>query len=131
MGSLPGAAFDLKGLLKPLDFWKVLVEDLKPLVGEQTSRVDPRVRVLLLVGRRVDGLELVEKLIAECDAIVENYTPRVLENFGLSWERVKELNPRALMMRMPAFGLSGPWRDNTGFAQTMEQLSGLAWMTGH
>jgi crotonobetainyl-CoA:carnitine CoA-transferase CaiB-like acyl-CoA transferase len=35
------------------------------------------------------------------------------------------------MMRMPAFGLSGPWRDNTGFAQTMEQLSGLAWMTGH
>jgi crotonobetainyl-CoA:carnitine CoA-transferase CaiB-like acyl-CoA transferase len=35
------------------------------------------------------------------------------------------------MMRMPAFGLSGPWRDHTGFAQTMEQLSGLAWMTGH
>jgi len=35
------------------------------------------------------------------------------------------------MMRMPAFGLSGPWRDNTGFAQTMEQLSGLAWVTGH
>jgi crotonobetainyl-CoA:carnitine CoA-transferase CaiB-like acyl-CoA transferase len=77
------------------------------------------------------GLELLEKLIAECDAIVENFTPRVLENFGLSWERVKELNPKALMMRMPAFGLSGPWRDNTGFAQTMEQLSGLAWMTGH
>ncbi len=34
------------------------------------------------------GLELVEKLIAECDAIVENFTPRVLENFGLTWERV-------------------------------------------
>jgi crotonobetainyl-CoA:carnitine CoA-transferase CaiB-like acyl-CoA transferase len=35
------------------------------------------------------------------------------------------------MMRMPAFGLSGPWRDNTGFAQTMEQVSGMAWLTGH
>jgi crotonobetainyl-CoA:carnitine CoA-transferase CaiB-like acyl-CoA transferase len=34
-------------------------------------------------------------------------------------------------MRMPAFGLSGPWRNNTGFAQTMEQLSGMAWLTGH
>jgi crotonobetainyl-CoA:carnitine CoA-transferase CaiB-like acyl-CoA transferase len=77
------------------------------------------------------GLELLEKLISNCDAIVENFTPRVLDNFGLSWERVKELNPKALMMRMPAFGLSGPWRDHTGFAQTMEQLSGLAWMTGH
>jgi len=77
------------------------------------------------------GLELLEQLIAESDAIVENFTPRVLENFGLTWERVRELNPNALMMRMPAFGLSGPWRDNTGFAQTMEQLSGLAWLTGH
>jgi len=77
------------------------------------------------------GLALLEKLIANCDAIVENFTPRVLDGFGLSWERVQALNPRALMMRMPAFGLTGPWRDFTGFAQTMEQLSGLAWLTGH
>ena len=34
------------------------------------------------------------------------------------------------MVRMPAFGLNGPWRDRTGFAQTMEQASGMAWMTG-
>jgi crotonobetainyl-CoA:carnitine CoA-transferase CaiB-like acyl-CoA transferase len=77
------------------------------------------------------GIELIERLIAKCDAVVENFTPRVLENFGLTWERVRALNPQALMMRMPAFGLSGPWRDNTGFAQTMEQLSGMAWVTGH
>lgn len=77
------------------------------------------------------GRELIEKLIVECDAVIENFTPRVLEGFGLTWERIQELNPKALMVRMPAFGLSGPWRDNTGFAQTMEQLSGLAWLTGH
>ena len=77
------------------------------------------------------GLALLERLIAQCDAIVENFTPRVLDNFGLGWERVRALNPGAILMRMPAFGLSGPWRDHTGFAQTMEQLSGLAWTTGH
>lgn len=77
------------------------------------------------------GLVLLEKLIGECDAVIENFTPRVLENFGLTWDRIQELNPKAIMMRMPAFGLTGPWRDNTGFAQTMEQLSGLAWLTGH
>ena len=77
------------------------------------------------------GLALLEQLVVECDAVIENFTPRVLENFGLTWERVQRLNPKALMMRMPAFGLSGPWRDHTGFAQTMEQLSGLAWVTGH
>jgi crotonobetainyl-CoA:carnitine CoA-transferase CaiB-like acyl-CoA transferase len=80
---------------------------------------------------RPRGIELLEKLIADCDVIVENFTPRVFDNFGLSWERVRELNPKIVMMRMPAFGLSGPWRDNTGFAQTMEQLSGMAWVTGH
>ena len=77
------------------------------------------------------GRELVERLIAESDAVIENFSPRVMDNFGLSWDRVRQLNPNALMMRMPAFGLSGPWRDNTGFAQTMEQLSGMAWVTGH
>jgi len=77
------------------------------------------------------GRELLDRLIAECDAVIENFTPRVLDNFGVSWEGVQRLNPRALMVRMPAFGLTGPWRDHTGFAQTMEQLSGLAWLTGH
>lgn len=77
------------------------------------------------------GKQLIERLVAESDALVENFTPRVLDNFGLTWERIREINPRALMVRMPAFGLSGPWRDNTGFAQTMEQLSGMAWVTGH
>ncbi len=77
------------------------------------------------------GLELVRELIAHCDAIVENFTPRVMTNFGLTWEAVQALNPRAILLRMPAFGLSGPWRDNTGFAQTMEQMTGLAWLTGH
>ncbi len=77
------------------------------------------------------GHGLLEELIRKSDAVVENFTPRVLEQFGLTWERIQTLNPKATLMRMPAFGLSGPWRDNTGFAQTMEQLSGLAWLTGH
>jgi crotonobetainyl-CoA:carnitine CoA-transferase CaiB-like acyl-CoA transferase len=41
-----------------------------------------------------------------------------------------EVNPDLIMVRMPAFGLSGPWRDRTGFAQTMECLTGMAWLTG-
>ena len=77
------------------------------------------------------GLELCKRLVAECDVFIENFSPRVVENFGLDWEHIHELNPECIVVRMPAFGLSGPWRDNVGFAQTMEQMSGLAWMTGH
>ena len=78
-----------------------------------------------------DGLALLRPLIAESDAVLENFSPRVLGNFGLEWEQIHAINPRCLLVRMPAFGLSGPWRDNVGFAQTMEQVTGLAWITGH
>jgi crotonobetainyl-CoA:carnitine CoA-transferase CaiB-like acyl-CoA transferase len=78
-----------------------------------------------------EGLALLADLIAQSDAVLENFSPRVLANFGLTWGRIKELNPSCILVRMPAFGLSGPWRDNVGFAQTMEQVTGMAWITGH
>ena len=76
------------------------------------------------------GRELFERLVRTVDVLVENFTPRVMDQFGLTWERLREINPRLVMVRMPAFGLDGPWRDRTGFAQTMESLTGLAWLTG-
>jgi crotonobetainyl-CoA:carnitine CoA-transferase CaiB-like acyl-CoA transferase len=79
---------------------------------------------------RPEGLALAKRLVAWADAVVENFTPRVMDGFGLDWAAVAAANPRAIMVRMPGFGLSGPWRDRTGFAQTMEQVSGMAWMTG-
>lgn len=80
---------------------------------------------------RPAGRELLLKLVAQADLVVENFTPRVLDAFGLGWDVVDAANPRAVMVRMPAFGLDGPWRDRPGFAQTMEQVTGLAWLTGH
>jgi crotonobetainyl-CoA:carnitine CoA-transferase CaiB-like acyl-CoA transferase len=77
------------------------------------------------------GRAIALELIAVSDLVVENFSPRVMENFGLDWAAVSAANPRAVMVRMPAFGLDGPWRDRVGFAQTMEQATGMAWMTGH
>jgi crotonobetainyl-CoA:carnitine CoA-transferase CaiB-like acyl-CoA transferase len=78
-----------------------------------------------------DGLALAKQLVERCDIVAENFTPQVLERFGLDWDTVHALNPRAVMLRMPAFGLTGPWRERGGFAQTMEQLTGMAWVTGY
>jgi crotonobetainyl-CoA:carnitine CoA-transferase CaiB-like acyl-CoA transferase len=77
------------------------------------------------------GRAIALELIAASDLVIENFSPRVMENFGLEWDAVTAANPRAIMVRMPAFGLDGPWRDRVGFAQTMEQATGMAWMTGH
>lgn len=77
------------------------------------------------------GVEIAKNLIRHCDVFVENYSPRVIEKFGLNWETIHKINPRLIMVRMPAFGLDGPWKNHVGFAQTMEQISGMAWLTGH
>jgi crotonobetainyl-CoA:carnitine CoA-transferase CaiB-like acyl-CoA transferase len=87
-------------------------------------------RSLTLDFRDEAGRKLLFDLIARADAVIENFSPRVLDSFGVTWEAVSSINPRTIMVRMPAFGLSGPWRDRTGFAQTVEQISGMAWMTG-
>jgi len=79
---------------------------------------------------QAEGVDIAKQLIARCDVFVENYSPRVIEKFGLDWDTVQALNPRTILVRMPAFGLSGPWRDHVGFAQTMEQITGMAWITG-
>ena len=77
------------------------------------------------------GRALALDLISRSDVVVENFSPRVMANFDLEWDAVHAANPRAIMVRMPAFGLDGPWRDRVGFAQTMEQATGMAWITGH
>jgi crotonobetainyl-CoA:carnitine CoA-transferase CaiB-like acyl-CoA transferase len=79
---------------------------------------------------RPEGVALVEQLVARSDVVIENFTPRVMENFGLDWDALHAVNPRLVMTRMPAYGLDGPWRDRTGFAQTMEAITGMAWVTG-
>ncbi|MFN2538038.1 MAG: CoA transferase [Mycobacteriales bacterium] len=78
-----------------------------------------------------EGRELLVRLIKSADVMLENYAPRVLESVGLDWDAVHALNPKLVMLRMPAFGLTGPRRDMVGYAQTVEQFSGLCWRTGY
>jgi crotonobetainyl-CoA:carnitine CoA-transferase CaiB-like acyl-CoA transferase len=99
--------------------------------GHTWSMVNWNKRDVTLDLSQQAGRELVTKLLASCDVFVENYSPRVFEKFGLTADAVQEINPDLVFVRMPAFGLDGPWRDYIGFAQTMEQMSGLAWLTGH
>ena len=81
--------------------------------------------------RNQRGVELLHELVKTCDVIVENYTPRVLDQIGLDFDTVHRLRPDAIMMRMPGFGLDGPWRDKPAFAYVIEDASGITWLTGH
>jgi crotonobetainyl-CoA:carnitine CoA-transferase CaiB-like acyl-CoA transferase len=101
------------------------------MVGvERAHTVNLGKRGITLDLGRPAGIELVTRLLADADVAVENFSPRVMDNLGLRYDDLAARNPRLIMVRMPAFGLDGPWRDRVGFAQTMEQLSGMAWLTG-
>ena len=77
-----------------------------------------------------DGIGLFKQLVSQADAVIENFSPRVMDQFGLGADALLDLKPDLVVVRMPAFGLTGPWRDRVGFAPTMEQIAGLAWVTG-
>jgi crotonobetainyl-CoA:carnitine CoA-transferase CaiB-like acyl-CoA transferase len=81
--------------------------------------------------RKPRGVDLLRRFVATCDVVVENYTPRVLDQLGLDYEKLRADRPDLVMVRMPGFGLDGPWRDNAAFAFVIEDASGLTWLTGH
>lgn len=72
------------------------------------------------------GKELLQQLIDSADVVVENYTPRVMDQLGLDLSR-----DDLITLRMPGFGLDGPWRDDPAFAFVIEDASGLTWRTGY
>ena len=88
-------------------------------------------RVINLDLSTQQGKDIALQLIADADVIIENYSPRVTESWGFTWENIHALNDQAIFVRVPAYGTDGPWRDRVGFAMNMEQVSGLANRTGH
>jgi crotonobetainyl-CoA:carnitine CoA-transferase CaiB-like acyl-CoA transferase len=77
------------------------------------------------------GRDLLRRFIATADVIAENFTPRVLDQIGLDFEAVQAIRSDAILLRMPGFGLDGPWRDNPAFAYVIEAASGVSWLTGY
>ena len=69
------------------------------------------------------------RLVEMSDVVIENFTPRVMTNWGLGYDRLKHANENVIMVRMSAMGQTGPWRDYTGLAPTVHAFSGVAAMT--
>ena len=77
------------------------------------------------------GMELFRRLVPLADVIVENYTPRVMENFGLAYEQLRAIRPNIIMVSLPGYGSSGPWRDYPAYAFPVEEMAGFPQLTGY
>ncbi len=72
-----------------------------------------------------EARDIVLKLAAISDVVVENFSPRVIANWGLTYARLREVKPDLVMASISAMGQTGPWRDFIGFGPTFHALSGL------
>ena len=73
--------------------------------------------------------DIVRRLIAEADVLVENFKPGVMEDWGLGYEALSQENPGLVMLRISGYGQSGPYRDRPGFGVVAEAMGGLRHLT--
>lgn len=110
----------------PLRKWRMLEEGTSLWWHVQTRNK----RSVALDLRSEEGQELVRKLAAEADVVVENFRPGTLDNWGLGWEALCKLNPRLIMVHISGYGQTGPYRDKPGFGVIGEAMGGLRYLTG-
>ncbi|MDD3675160.1 CaiB/BaiF CoA transferase family protein [Thauera propionica] len=110
----------------PLRKWRKLYEGTS-LWWYLQSRNKQSVTVNL---KHPDGLEVVRRLVAEADIVIENFRPGVLEKLGLGWEALSAINPGLVMLRLSGFGQTGPMAQQPGFGAIGESMGGLRYVTG-
>src|SRR5205809_5522309 len=75
------------------------------------------------------GKEILERLIKQCDVLVENFAPGALDRMGFTWERIQELNPRKIVASVKGFG-PGPYEDCKVYENVAQCAGGSASTTG-
>ncbi len=80
--------------------------------------------------RQEEARELIRRLVAHCDVVVENFRPGRLEAWGLGYEALKDINPRIIMVRISGYGQTGPYARRPGFAAVAEGMGGLRYVNG-
>ena len=84
---------------------------------------------ILLNLNKPEGVAIARRLVAISDVVVENFTPRVMANWGLDYESLKKVKPDIIMLSMSTMGHTGPWRDYVGFGPTVQAFSGMSYLT--
>jgi crotonobetainyl-CoA:carnitine CoA-transferase CaiB-like acyl-CoA transferase len=81
--------------------------------------------------REPEGQALIRRLIADTHVITENFRPGTLERWNLGWETLAAARPSLVMVRVSAYGQTGPHRDRPGFGRIAGAVGGLSYMSGY
>ncbi len=104
-----------------------------PFIGEESAyflSINRNKRSLTLNFKESEAIEIFLKLVKESDVVVENFTPGVMDRFGLGYAKLKEVNPKIVGCSISGFGQDGPYRNRPAYDQIMQGISGLMSITG-
>jgi benzylsuccinate CoA-transferase BbsF subunit len=88
-------------------------------------------RSLALNLRRPEGLEIIHELVKHCDVVVENFAGGVSERLGIGYSKLSSIKPDIIMISMPGYGQTGPYRNYLSYGPLASALSGLFYSTGY
>lgn len=77
-----------------------------------------------------EAQDIIKKLVAEADIVVENFRPGTLDLFGLGFEHLTAIKPDLIMVSISGYGQSGPWRNRPAFAPTVQAEAGFTEIIG-
>lgn len=80
--------------------------------------------------RTEEGQTVFKELAENSDVVIENFRTGTMEKWGLSYEDLRKINPRLIMMRTTGYGQTGPYKDRAGFGSIGEAMGGLRYVTG-
>lgn len=81
--------------------------------------------------RLQEGQDLLKRLIAKSDVVVENFRPGTLEKWNLGYEEMSRINPGIILTRISGYGQTGPYKERAGFGSAAGAMSGLRYLTGY
>ena len=110
----------------PLRKWRLL-KDGTSIWWQAQSR---NKRSLALDLRQPEAQDVVRRLAAEADVLIENFRPGAMEGWGLGPDALQAANPALVMLRISGYGQTGPYRDRPGFGVVAEAMGGLRHLTG-
>jgi crotonobetainyl-CoA:carnitine CoA-transferase CaiB-like acyl-CoA transferase len=110
----------------PLRTWRLLHEGTSVWWAAHARNK----RSVTLDLRQPEGQDVIRKLAADADILIENFRPGAMEKWGLGFKELHAINPKLIMLRVSGYGQSGPYRDRPGFGVIGEAMGGLRYLSG-
>ena len=88
-------------------------------------------RSLTLDLQKPAAIEIINRLVAKADVVMENFRPGVMDRLGIGYQALRKINPRLIYCCISGFGSTGPYRSEAGYDGKIQALSGIMSLTGH